>query len=127
MKVDIVTPEKILFSENNISMVTVPAIEGQIGFLDNHVPLITFLKPGIVNVENKKNKYFFTTGGVVDFKDNFLSILCQIIYDIEDLTDEEINKLNNNANNIIRNKNSSDQDVFISYNIINELNLLKSK
>ena len=79
MKVDIVTPEKILFSENNISMVTVPAIEGQIGFLDNHVPLITFLKPGIVNVENKKNKYFFTTGGVVDFKDNFLSILCQII------------------------------------------------
>ncbi|MEK9732230.1 MAG: F0F1 ATP synthase subunit epsilon [Pelagibacteraceae bacterium] len=77
MQVDIVTPESVLFSEKNISMVTVPGIEGQMGILDDHLPVVTFLKPGVINVEKNENKYFFTTGGVVDFKNNSLSILCQ--------------------------------------------------
>ena len=67
MQVDIVTPEKVLFSEKEISMVTVPGIEGQMGILDNHLPVVTFLKPGVINVESTENKYFFTTGGVIDF------------------------------------------------------------
>ena len=70
MQVDIVTPEKVLFKDNEVPMVTIPGIEGQMGILDNHVPIVTFLRPGVINVENKNNKYFFTTGGVVDFKNN---------------------------------------------------------
>ena len=59
MQVDIVTPEKVLFSQNDISMVTIPGIEGQMGILDNHVPVVTFMRPGIINIEDKKNRYFF--------------------------------------------------------------------
>jgi len=44
MQVDIVTPESVLFSEKNISMVTVPGIEGQMGILDDHLPVVTFFK-----------------------------------------------------------------------------------
>ena len=102
MQVDIVTPEKVLFTNNDVPMVTVPGIEGQMGILDNHAPIVTFLRPGVINVENKGNKYFFTSGGVVDFKNNVLSILCQDIYDIKELTDDKINQLKNNAKNKIK-------------------------
>ena len=127
MQVDIVTPEKVLFTNNDVPMVTVPGIEGQMGFLDNHAPIVTFLRPGVINVENKGNKYFFTSGGVVDFKNNVLSILCQDIYDIEELTDDKINHLKNNAKNKINGENCTDHEVFISNTLIEELNLLKSR
>ena len=53
MQVDIVTPEKILFSESGVQIVTIPGIEGQMGLLDNHIPIVTFLKPGVINIENE--------------------------------------------------------------------------
>ena len=127
MQVDIVTPEKVLFKDNEVPMVTIPGIEGQMGILDNHVPIVTFLRPGVINVENKNSKYFFTTGGVIDFKNNILSILCQDIYDIEELTDQKINQLKNNANKKIKDENCTDHEVFISNTLIEELNLLKSR
>ena len=127
MQVDIITPEKVLFSNNDVSMVTVPGIEGQMGILDNHTPIVTFLKPGVINVKNINSKYFFTTGGVVDFKNSFLSILCQDIYDIEELTDQKINQLKNNASEKIKDKNCTDHEIFISNTMIDELNLLKSR
>ena len=127
MQVDIVTPEKVLFSEKEISMVTVPGIEGQMGILDNHLPVVTFLKPGVINVEAKENKYFFTTGGVIDFKNNSLSILCQEIFDVKDLTDEKISELKEKASQKIENIDSTDHDIFISNTMIDELNSLQSK
>ena len=105
MQVDIVTPEKILLSEKDITMVTVPGIEGQMGILDDHLPVVTFLKPGVINVEASENKYFFTTGGVVDFKNNSLSILCQEIFDVKDLTDEKINESKKRATKKIEDSN----------------------
>ena len=127
MQVDIVTPEKVLFSEKDISMVTIPGIEGQMGILDDHLPVVTFLKPGVINIQNKKNKYFFTTGGVVDFKNNSLSILCQEVYDIEDLSDTKISELKKRAKDNTDDSNSGDHDQFISNAMIEELNLLQSK
>ena len=127
MQVDIVTPEKVLFSEKDISMVTIPGIEGQMGILDDHLPVVTFLKPGVINVEKSENKYFFTTGGVVDFKNNSLSILCQEVFDVKDLSDEQINSLKERASKKLEDANSTDHDIFISNALIDELNLLKTK
>ena len=127
MQVDIVTPEKVLFTQNDISMVTIPGIEGQMGILDNHVPVVTFMRPGIINIEDKKNRYFFTSGGVADFKNNALSILCQEIYDIEQVTDQKINQLKNNASLKIEDEKCTDHEAFISNIILEELNLLKSR
>jgi len=127
MQVDIVTPEKVLFSEKDISMVTIPGIEGQMGILDDHLPVVTFLKPGVINVEKSENKYFFTTGGVVDFKNNSLSILCQEVFDVKDFSDEQINNLKERASKKLEDINSTDHDIFISNALIDELNLLKTK
>lgn len=127
MQVDIVTPEKVLFSEKDISMVTIPGIEGQMGILDDHLPVVTFLKPGVINVEKSENKYFFTTGGVVDFKNNSLSILCQEVFDVKDFSNEQINNLKERAGKKLEDANSTDHDIFISNALIDELNLLKTK
>ena len=127
MQVDIVTPEKVLFSEKDISMVTIPGIEGQMGILDDHLPVVTFLRPGVINIEQNENKYFFTTGGVVDFKNNSLSILCQEVFDIKDLSDDQINKLKEKVNKKIEDTNSTDHDIFISNAMIDELNLLQTR
>jgi F-type H+-transporting ATPase subunit epsilon len=127
MQVDIVTPEKVLFSEKDISMVTIPGIEGQMGILDDHLPVVTFLRPGVINIEQNENKYFFTTGGVVDFKNNSLSILCQEVFDIKDLSDDKINKKKQRANKKIDDTNSTDHDIFISNAMIDELNLLQTR
>ena len=127
MQVDIVTPEKVLFSEKDISMVTIPGIEGQMGILDDHLPVVTFLRPGVINIAQNENKYFFTTGGVIDFKNNSLSILCQEVFDIKDLSDEQINKLKERANKKIEDTNSTDHDIFISNAMIDELNLLQAR
>jgi len=81
----------------------------------------------VINIENKKNKYFFTTGGVVDFKNNSLSILCQEVYDIEDLSDTKISELKKRAKDSADDPNSGDHDQFISNAMIEELNLLQSK
>ncbi len=127
MQVDIVTPEKVLFSEKDIKMVTIPGIEGQMGILDNHSPVVTFLKPGVINIERKENKYLFTTGGVVDFKNNSLSILCQEIFDVKDLSDEQISELKKRANKKLEDQKSTDHDIFVSSIMLDELNLLQSK
>ena len=127
MQVDIVTPEKVLFSEKDISMVTIPGIEGQMGILDDHLPVVTFLRPGVINIEQNENRYFFTTGGVVDFKNNSLSILCQEVFDIKDLSDDQINKLKERANKKIDDTSSTDHDIFISNAMIDELNLLQTR
>jgi len=127
MQVDIVTPEKVLFSEKDISMVTIPGIEGQMGILDDHLSVVTFLRPGVINIEQNENKYFFTTGGVVDFKNNSLSILCQEVFDIKDLSNDQINKLKERANKKIDDTNSTDHDIFISNAMIDELNLLQTR
>ena len=62
IQVDIVTPEKKIFSENNILSVTVPGIEGDMGILNNHIPIITFLRPGSIQIQaqNKDSSFFIS-------------------------------------------------------------------
>ena len=50
---EIVSPEKIIFSEN-VSMVTLPSYEGDMSILKNHISIITFLRPGIIKVEKSE-------------------------------------------------------------------------
>ena len=48
--IDIVNPEKSFLSKENVSEVIVPAFEGEMGILKDHIPIISFLKPGIIKV-----------------------------------------------------------------------------
>ena len=79
-KVEIVNPEKSFLIKEDVIEVVVPAFEGEMGILKDHIPIISFLKPGIIEVLSKKKKNYYVEDGIVEFKDNNLSILTSSIF-----------------------------------------------
>ena len=59
-KVEIISPDKTIYSGKS-NEVILPCYEGQVTVLKDHIPLITFLRPGIINVNGAKEKKFLTT------------------------------------------------------------------
>ena len=93
-KVEIVNPEKSFLSKENVTEVVIPAFEGEMGILKDHISIISFLKPGIIKVYSKseENKYF-VEDGILEFKDNNLSILTSSIYNMSDLDRNKIDQI----------------------------------
>ena len=90
-KIEIVNPDKSYLSKENVTEVIVPAFEGEMGILKDHISIISFLKPGIITIKEKtREERFFVEDGIVEFKDNNLSILTSSIFNLKDL---EKNKL----------------------------------
>jgi ATP synthase, F1 epsilon subunit (delta in mitochondria) len=84
-KIEIVNPEKSFLSKDNVSEVVVPAFEGEIGILKDHISIISFLKPGIIKVfSGSEEENFYVEDGIVEFKDNSLSILTSSIFNLKD-------------------------------------------
>ena len=93
-KVEIVNPEKSFLSKEDVTEVVVPAFEGEMGILRDHISIISFLKPGIIKVYSKsEEKKYFVEDGIVEFKDNNLSILTSSIYNMSDLDRNKIDQI----------------------------------
>ena len=85
-KVEIVNPEKSFLVKEDVSEVVVPAFEGEMGILKDHISIISFLKPGIIKILSKSgDENFFVEDGIVEFKNNNLSILTSSIFNLNDL------------------------------------------
>ncbi|MBD1174164.1 ATP synthase F1 subunit epsilon [Pelagibacterales bacterium SAG-MED01] len=85
-KVEIVNPEKSFLAKDDVSEVIVPAFEGEMGILKDHISIISFLKPGIIKILSKSGEEnFYVEDGIVEFKNNNLSILTSSIYNLSDL------------------------------------------
>ena len=85
-KIEIVNPEKSFLAKDDVSEVVVPAFEGEMGILKDHISIISFLKPGIIKILSKSgNENYFVEDGIVEFKNNNLSILTSSIFKISDM------------------------------------------
>jgi len=127
IQVDIVTPEKKIFSENNILSVTVPGIEGDMGILNNHIPIITFLRPGTIQIQaQNKDSSFFISDGVLEFSNNVLTILASEIYDLATIDPNTIDKLKAESKDKMQKENQSDNDIFLASKFEEEVNGLSS-
>tara|TARA_X000000368_G_scaffold51310_1_gene36651 strand:+ start:31 stop:429 length:399 start_codon:yes stop_codon:yes gene_type:complete len=83
-KLEIVNPESSFLSKEGVSEVVVPAFEGDMGILKDHISIISFLKPGLVKVfEGSNEEVFYVDDGIVEFKNNCLSILTSNIFNIK--------------------------------------------
>ena len=103
-KIEIVNPEKSFLSKEDVTEVVVPAFEGEMGILKDHISIISFLKPGIITIYAKSGEEkFYVEDGIVEFKNNNLSILTSSIFNLKDfdkskqqdllkLAEEEANK-----------------------------------
>ena len=85
-KVEIVNPEKSFLVKEDVSEVVVPAFEGEMGILKDHISIISFLKPGIIKILSKSgDENYYVEDGIVEFKNNNLSILTSTIFNLADL------------------------------------------
>ncbi len=85
-KIEIVNPEKSFLVKGDVSEVVVPAYEGEMGILKDHISIISFLKPGIIKVLSKSgDENYYVEDGIVEFKNNNLSILTSSIFNVADM------------------------------------------
>ena len=86
LKIEIVNPEKSFLVKEDVSEVVVPAFEGEMGILKDHISIISFLKPGIIKILSKSgDENYYVEDGIVEFKNNNLSILTSSIFNLTDL------------------------------------------
>jgi len=92
-KIEIVNPEKSFLSKEDATEVVVPAFEGEMGILKDHISIISFLKPGIITIYAKSGEEkFYVEDGIIEFKNNNLSVLTSSIFNLKEI---EKNKLQN--------------------------------
>ena len=115
--VEIISPDQsILKQETN--EVTIPSYEGQMGILNNHIPLITFLRPGIITIKTDVEKKFYVEEGTVEFSNNNLLILTSTARDLANFDKVLVNDLLKKAELQFNNTDTTDKDRYvISYKI----------
>ena len=92
--IEIVNPEKSFLSKKDVIEVVIPAFEGEMGILKDHISIISFLKPGIITIQSKSNEEkFFVEDGIVEFKNNSLSVLTSSIFNLKDVNKDKIQNL----------------------------------
>ena len=97
-KVEIVNPEKSFLVKEDVSEVVVPAFEGEMGILKDHISIISFLKPGIIKILSKSgDENYYVEDGIVEFKNNNLSILTSSIFNLSDFDKSKQQDLLNQA------------------------------
>ena len=112
--IEIVNPEKSFLSKDNVSEVIVPAFEGEIGILKDHIPIISFLKPGIVKVFiGNEEENFYVEDGIVEFKNNSLSILTSSIFNLKDADKNYINNAISDSEKELSSDEIDDQKRFL--------------
>ena len=121
---EIVNPERSFLSKNNVSEVVVPAFEGEMGILKDHISIISFLKPGIIKVfTGSEEEKFYIEDGIVEFKDNNLSILTSYIFDVKKIDKNEINNFIVDAEKELSKDDIDDQKKFL---LNHKIEVLKS-
>ena len=122
---EIVNPEKLFLSLDNVSEVVVPAFEGDMGILKDHISIISFLKPGIVKVfTGNEVKELYVEDGIIEFSENSLSILTSRIIDIKEIKKDDLSSMTNEANEALKDENLDDQKRFLANQKIDVLNRL---
>ncbi|MDA7557088.1 ATP synthase F1 subunit epsilon [Candidatus Pelagibacter sp.] len=113
-KIEIVNPEKSFLVKEDVIEVVVPAFEGEMGILKDHISIISFLKPGIIKILSKSgDENYYVEDGIVEFKNNNLSILTSSIFNLTDLDKSKQQDLLKLAEEEVANPDITDQSKYL--------------
>ena len=113
-KVEIVNPEKSFLIKEDVSEVVLPAFEGEMGILKDHISIISFLKPGIIKILSKSgDENYYVEDGIVEFKNNNLSILTSSILNISEVDKSKQQDLLKQAEEESSKEEISDQSKYL--------------
>ena len=113
-KIEIVNPEKSFLLREDITEVVLPAFEGEMGILKDHISIISFLKPGIIKIFSKSGEEnYYVEDGIVEFKNNSLSILTSSIFNIKDANKDKIIEMLAQAEALSKSSEITDQNKYL--------------
>ena len=125
-KIEIISPEKVIFSDENVQEVVLPSYEGEMGILRDHISIISFLRPGIIKIlkssENINN--FFVQDGIIEFYNNNLTILSSKIIDTKNFNKDNIDQLIIETEKILNDEKLDDDNRYLANHKINALRSL---
>ena len=110
--VEIISPGQTILKQETKEVI-IPSFEGQMGILNNHIPLITFLRPGIITIKTEVEKKYYVEEGTVEFSNNNLLILTSTARDLTDLDKSKINELLKKAEANL-NTQSTDKERYVA-------------
>ena len=110
--VEIISPDQTILKQET-NEVIIPSFEGQMGILNNHIPLITFLRPGIITIKAVGEKKFYVEEGTVEFSNNNLLILTSTARDLANFDKNKINEMLRKAEAQL-NTDSTDKDRYVA-------------
>ena len=119
--VEIITPDRTML-KSEVAEVEIPSYEGQMGILKDHIPLITFLRPGFIIIKHEDEKKFYVEEGTVEFSDNNLLILTSSIKDLKNFDKTSVEILLQEAEKNLIAKDFSDKE---NYMISHKIDTLK--
>ena len=124
-KLEIVNPEKSFLLKDGVSEVVVPAFEGDMGILKDHISIISFLRPGLLRIIDSKSseETFYVEDGIIEFKNNCLSVLTSNIFDIKKIDKNKVRDILVKAEKEGQNPKISDQ---AKYLVNHKIEVLKS-
>ena len=123
-KLEIVNPEKSFLSKDDVTEVLVPAYEGDMGILKDHISIISFLKPGILKVFSKSGEdKYYVEDGIIEFKDNTLSILTSSIFSLDKIDRSYVSQSLSDTEKLLSKEDLDDQSRFL---ISQKIDVLKS-
>jgi len=123
-KIEIINPEQSFLLKEDVTEVVVPAFEGEMGILKDHISIISFLKPGVIKIFSKSGEEnYYVEDGIIEFKNNNLSVLTSSIFNIKDDDKTKINEMLKQAEEKLANSEITDQNKYL---VDQKIDVLKS-
>ena len=114
-KIEIDKHEKSNLSKEDVIEVIIQTFEGEMGILKDHISIISFLKPGIITIHSKSNEEkYYVEDGIVEFKNNNLSILTSSIFNIKDIEKSKLQDLLKTAEDQTNKPEIDDQTKYLA-------------
>ena len=114
-KIEIVNPEKSFLAKEDVTEVVIPAFEGEMGILKDHISIISFLKPGVITIQsNSGEEKYYVEDGIVEFKNNNLSVLTSSIFNLKDIEKGKLEDLIKIAEEESNKNDISDQSKYLA-------------
>ena len=121
--IEIISPEKVIFSDGNVKEVVLSSYEGEMGILKDHIPIISLLRPGIIKIlkSTENINSFFIQDGIIEFYNNNLTILSNNVIDVKNLNKEKIDQLIAETEKILNEEKLNDENRYLVNHKINVL------
>ena len=110
--IEIISPDRSII-KTETSEVVIPSFEGEMGILKDHIPLITFLRPGLINIKTNTDQKFFVEEGTVEFSNNNLLILTTTAKEVTKMNKKFIDTLISESEKKLDNNEITDKERYL--------------